>query len=77
MPKNKIKYSILRNGEFGCGSMFDLLPIKDVEECKIAANKFTSTYDPAGYVGHYNFDNDIHYCNLTKEGGNRYTYFNS
>ena len=44
MPKNKIKYSILRNGEFGCGSMFDLLPIKDVEECKIAANKFTSTY---------------------------------
>ena len=70
-------YHILKDGEYGCGSIFDLEPIKNVHECKEASKKFSNPYKPATFVSKDYLLDSNYYCSLRNLGSNQYVDFNS
>ena len=75
--EGKYDYHILKDGEYGCGSIFDLEPIKDVDECKEASKKFSNTNIPSIFEGVNSFENINPYCTLTNYEYDQHISFNN
>ena len=75
--KKKYDYHILKDGEYGCGSIYDLEPIKDVYECIDASRKFSNPFKPPTFVDIDYILNSNYYCSLRNIGSNQYVDFNS
>ena len=75
--EGKYDYHILKDGEYGCGSIYDLEPIKDVDECKEASKKFSNTYIPSIFEGVNSFENINPYCTLTNYEYDQHISFNN